>query len=108
MTASELAGWLWQLMLHAAVAGLVLSAWQRRLRLQSGRSRRWLLALLLLLPPITALVFLVAAVGIPLGGIVFLEGAFDHEYRKLEREVEALREEVRRMRDAGPSEPGSS
>jgi hypothetical protein len=56
-----------------------------------------------LLTPTAALVFLVAAVGIPLGGIVFLEGAFDREHRRLEREVEALREEVRRLR--GPSAP---
>jgi hypothetical protein len=56
-----------------------------------------------LLSPMAALVFLVAAVGIPLGGIVFLEGAFDHETKRLEREVESLREEVRRLR--GPSAP---
>jgi hypothetical protein len=60
-----------------------------------------------LLSPMAALVFLVAAVGIPLGGIVFLEGAFDHEYRKLDKEVRALREEVRQLRD-GTSEPDPS
>ena len=52
-----------------------------------------------LLSPTAALVFLVAAVGIPLGGIVFLEGAFDHEMKRLEREVESLREEIRRLRE---------
>ncbi len=56
-----------------------------------------------LLSPVTALVFLVAAVGIPLGGIVFLEGAFDQEYKKLEKEVQSLREELQRLR-GGPSE----
>jgi hypothetical protein len=65
-----------------------------------------------LLGPWSALMFLVAAVGIPLGGIVFLEGAFDHECRRLEREVGALREEVRRLGGRPPSgdepaEPGS-
>lgn len=57
-----------------------------------------------LLAPTEALVFLVAAVGIPLGGIVFLEGAFDAEYRRLEKEVRALREAVERLRggDSGP------
>lgn len=58
-----------------------------------------------LLSPMAALVFLVAAVGIPLGGIVFLEGAFDAEYRRLEKELRALREEVRRLRGDEPSEP---
>lgn len=58
-----------------------------------------------LLSPMAALVFLVAAVGIPLGGIVFLEGAFDAEYKRLEKELSALREEVRRLRGDEPSEP---
>ena len=50
------------------------------------------------LPPFGALLFLVAAVGIPLGGIVFLEGAFDFESREVRREVEALRREVAELR----------
>ena len=59
-----------------------------------------------LLSPTAALVFLVAAVGIPLGGIVFLEGAFDTEYRRLEKEVKDLREELQRLRDgASGSDP---
>jgi len=55
-----------------------------------------------LLSPTAALVFLVAAVGIPLGGIVFLEGAFDNEYRRLEKEVRTLREEIERLRGGSP------
>ena len=59
-----------------------------------------------LLPPGTALVFLLAAVGIPLGGIVFLEGAFEQEHKKLEDQVRQLREELRRLRE-GSSEDRS-
>ncbi len=51
-----------------------------------------------LMPPNVALIFLVAAVGIPLGGIVFLEAAFDGEQRAIRRELQELREEVSKLR----------
>jgi hypothetical protein len=51
------------------------------------------------LAPNVALLFLVAVVGVPLGGIVFLEAAFEHENRELRREIEQLREEVTELRD---------
>ena len=50
-----------------------------------------------LLSPTLALVFMVAVVGIPLGGIIFLESAFDLETRKLRSEVRGLREDVERL-----------
>lgn len=48
--------YLWQVVLHSAVAGFVLYAWARRVGLPSGRSKRQLLALLLGLPLLTAAV----------------------------------------------------
>jgi len=51
-----LPGFLWQVMLHAFVMGLVFYAWALRVRLPSGRVRRGLLALLLVLPLVTAAV----------------------------------------------------
>lgn len=47
---------LWQVILHSTVAALVLYTWSRRLGLPSGRSKRWLLGSLIVVPPITALV----------------------------------------------------
>jgi hypothetical protein len=46
------------------------------------------------LDPPTALLFLVACVGIPLGGMVFLEGALEHENRSLRKEMAELRRQV--------------
>jgi archaellum biogenesis protein FlaJ (TadC family) len=56
-----------------------------------------------LLTPTLALAFLACLVGIPLGGIVFLEGAIDTRTRELRREIEALRAELGANRR--PSEP---
>ena len=47
---------MWQVILHSTVAAAAFALWSRRLRLPSGRARRSLLALLLLLPPLTAAV----------------------------------------------------
>jgi hypothetical protein len=55
-----------------------------------------------ILTPSLALAFLACLVGIPLGGIVFLEGAIDQQGRELRREIEALREEIAALRRAAP------
>lgn len=47
---------LWQVALHSALAASVFAAWSRRAGLPSGRVRRWMLCLLLVLPVITAAV----------------------------------------------------
>jgi hypothetical protein len=58
------------------------------------------------LSPALALVFLACVVGIPLGGIVFLEGALEHESRDLRREIEGLRSELEELRrSALPAPP---
>lgn len=49
------ATWLWRVAFHSFVAGSVLYAWARHLELPSGRSRRLLLAAVLVLPLATAL-----------------------------------------------------
>ena len=46
--------YLWQVALHSAVMGSILYAWTRQVRLPSGRTKRHLLALLLVLPMVTA------------------------------------------------------
>lgn len=51
-----------------------------------------------LLSPGLALAFLACLVGIPLGGIIFLEGAIDQQGRDLRREIEELRAEVEKLR----------
>lgn len=51
---APLPSFLWQVALHSSVAGLVLYGWARRRRLPSGRAKRHLLALLLVLPLVTA------------------------------------------------------
>jgi Zn-dependent protease with chaperone function len=51
---STAAAYLWQVMLHAAVAGLVAFVWWRRLRLPSGATKRRVLGLVLVLPLMTA------------------------------------------------------
>ena len=53
---APLPSFLWQVALHSAIAGLVLYGWTRRLQLPSGRSKRHLLACLLILPLLTAAV----------------------------------------------------
>lgn len=51
-----LPAYLWQVALHSWIMGLIFYAWVRRLKLASGRPKRWLLALLLILPLVTAAV----------------------------------------------------
>lgn len=46
--------YLWQVALHSWVMGVILYAWVHRIGLPSGRTRRRLLALLLVLPMVTA------------------------------------------------------
>jgi hypothetical protein len=46
----------WQVAVHATVMGFIFYAWARHVRLPSGRARRRLLALLLVLPLLTAAV----------------------------------------------------
>jgi len=48
------ATWLWRVALHSFVAGTALYAWSRRLELPAGRTRRLLLAAVLLVPMATA------------------------------------------------------
>jgi hypothetical protein len=50
----SLAAFLWQVALHSAIAGFLFYAWARRRRLPPGRTRRRLLAVLLVLPMVTA------------------------------------------------------
>lgn len=51
------ATWLWRVALHSFVAGTVLYAWARRLDLPAGRTRRLLLAAVLVVPLVTASLF---------------------------------------------------
>jgi hypothetical protein len=51
---AALPSFLWQVMLHSSILGLIFYAWTRRVRLPSGRTKRRLLAILLVLPVITA------------------------------------------------------
>lgn len=48
--------YLWQVSLHSVLAAGVFAAWSRRARLPSGRVRRWMLCVLLVLPAVTAAV----------------------------------------------------
>lgn len=52
--ATAAASWLWQVSLHSLVAGLLLYAWARHLALPTGRTRRLLLAAVLVVPLVTA------------------------------------------------------
>lgn len=54
--AQPLLAWGWQVMLHSAVATAAFALWWRRLRLPSGRSRRLMLVVILVLPLFTAAV----------------------------------------------------
>jgi Zn-dependent protease with chaperone function len=47
---------MWQVILHSTVAAAAFGLWSRRLRLPAGRARRRLLAVVLVLPPLTAAV----------------------------------------------------
>jgi hypothetical protein len=53
---AALPSFLWQVTLHSSILGLILYAWTRRVRLPSGRTKRRLLAILLVLPLVTAAV----------------------------------------------------
>jgi hypothetical protein len=53
---APLPAFLWQVFLHSAVAGVVLYAWGHHVRLPSGRAKRHLLVVLLILPLLTAAV----------------------------------------------------
>ena len=51
---APLPAFLWQVLLHSVVAGVVLYAWGHQVRLPSGRAKRHLLVVLLILPLLTA------------------------------------------------------
>jgi Zn-dependent protease with chaperone function len=51
---AALPSFLWQVMLHSSILGLIFYAWARSVRLPSGRTKRRLLAILLVLPLVTA------------------------------------------------------
>ncbi len=53
---APLPSFLWQVGLHASVAGLLLSLWARHRRVESGRARRQILGVVLVLPLFTAAV----------------------------------------------------
>lgn len=57
-----------------------------------------------------ALLLLVALVGIPLGGVIFLETAFDQESRELRAEIARLQGEVDSLKrsSSASSSPGAS
>lgn len=48
------AGWLWRVGVHSLIAGILLFAWARHLELPAGRTRRLLLAAVLVVPLVTA------------------------------------------------------
>ncbi|HET9270064.1 MAG TPA: hypothetical protein VFO31_17940 [Vicinamibacterales bacterium] len=51
-----MSAYFWQVAVHATVMGFIFYAWARHVRLPSGRTKRWLLALLLVMPLLTAAV----------------------------------------------------
>lgn len=53
---APLPSFLWQVALHASIMGIVFYGWALRMRVPSGRGKRRLLALVLLLPVLTAAV----------------------------------------------------
>ena len=53
---TPLAAYLWQVALHSSIAGFILYVWVHRLGMPSGRTRRRLLGVLLVLPMVTAAV----------------------------------------------------
>lgn len=56
-----------------------------------------------MLTPTLAFFFLACLVGVPLGGIVFLEGSMDQQNRELRRELDALRAEVDTLKKDRPA-----
>jgi hypothetical protein len=54
--ASPLPSYLWQVCLHSSIMGLIFYTWVHRVDLPSGRTKRRLLAILLVLPLVTAAV----------------------------------------------------
>lgn len=52
--------------------------------------------------PNLVMLFLVAAAGIPLGGIVLVEGAMEHEVKDLRERIDALEARLRGRDDADP------
>ena len=51
---SPLASFLWQVVLHSFVMGLILYGWARSVKLPSGTAKQRLLGVLLVLPVVTA------------------------------------------------------
>ena len=51
---APLPSFLWQVALHSSIMGLIFFVWAHRVRLPSGRTKRRLLAILLVLPMLTA------------------------------------------------------
>jgi hypothetical protein len=60
---APLPSFLWQVALHSSIMGLIFYVWVHRVRLPSGRTRRRLLAILLVLPMFTAAIPGRASVG---------------------------------------------
>ena len=59
------ATWLWQVALHSFLMGLVFFAWTRSQALAPGRSRRWLLSMILVFPLATASIALLRRLAAP-------------------------------------------
>lgn len=57
--------WLWQVALHSFLMGLVFFAWTRSQALAPGRSRRWLLSMILVFPLMTATIALMRRLADP-------------------------------------------
>ena len=55
-SSAPLPSYLWQVVLHSTIAGAILYAWTQRMGLPSGRAKRRLLGILLVLPLLTAAV----------------------------------------------------
>lgn len=53
--------------------------------------------------PSVALLFLVSAVGIPLGGIVLVEAALEHEARRLRERIEGLETRLQALEEDSSS-----
>lgn len=52
--------------------------------------------------PTVAMLFLVAAAGIPLGGIVLVEGALEHEVRDLRARLDAIERRIGMAEEDSP------
>jgi hypothetical protein len=53
------------------------------------------------LTPTMTLIFLAGLVGIPLGGIVFLEGTLEQQRRELQEEIDGLKAQIEELRGEG-------